>query len=84
MSLTSTLYLFLSLIFSGEKEKKKKEPINKEEGELSDEDEDESMLRQEPKTVCRFNCFESFINCIVRPNLFIIKLVSFALASSLF
>ncbi|RXG73895.1 Zinc finger CCCH domain-containing protein 18 [Armadillidium vulgare] len=31
-----------------------KEPIHKEEGELTDEDEEDASLRQEPKTVCRF------------------------------
>lgn len=38
----------------GEKRKKKPDPGNREDGELSDEEEDDSLLRQEPKTVCRF------------------------------
>ena len=36
-----------------ELEKKEDEPIFKEEGELSDEEDEDSSLRQEPKTVCR-------------------------------
>ncbi|XP_066950142.1 zinc finger CCCH domain-containing protein 18-like isoform X6 [Macrobrachium rosenbergii] len=38
----------------GEAPKKKREIENREEGELSDEEDDDSLLRQEPKTVCRF------------------------------
>ncbi|XP_068213126.1 zinc finger CCCH domain-containing protein 18-like isoform X19 [Palaemon carinicauda] len=38
----------------GEAPKKKRDVENREEGELSDEEDDDSLLRQEPKTVCRF------------------------------
>ena len=50
-------YNFFSLFFyvgeEGESPKKKRDIENREDGELSDEEDDDSLLRQEPKTVCR-------------------------------